>query len=248
MKTPNNESMVLNRFLAMSGICSRRKASDEIKAGIVKVNDIVIKDPAYKVQPKDRVLYKDRSVAIEDKLYIVLNKPEGFVTTVSDEMNRPTVLDILKTKALKKRLFPVGRLDMHTTGLILMTNDGALAQKLSHPKFQISKTYKAVLDQDLTSEDFDKIKAGLKLEDGFVRVDKIFFAKRPNRKKLIVEIHSGKNRIVRRIFKALGYNVTELERIGYAGLTKQALPKGCWRFLDKKEVTMLKKAMTSDCA
>lgn len=242
----NNNSMVLNRFLAMAGVCSRRKAVAEIEAGIVKVNDIVVKDPAYKVQAKDRVLYKDKSIVLEEKEYIVLNKPEGFVTTVSDEMNRATVMDLLQDKRLyKKRLFPVGRLDLHTTGLLLMTNDGALAQQLAHPKFQVSKTYKAVLDQDLTSEDFEKIKAGIKLEDGFVRVDKLFFAKRPNRKKIIVEIHSGKNRIVRRIFKALGYNVTELERIGYAGLTKQALPKGCWRFLNKKEIGMLKNSVTN---
>lgn len=237
METNN---VTLNKYLAMAGISSRRKAISEIKAGCVKINDIVVTDPACRVLPTDRVLYNGKSVKIEEKVYILLNKPEGFVTTVSDELNRPTVFDLIKVKSLNKRLFPVGRLDLHTTGLLLVTNDGDMAQKLSHPKFETLKVYQATLDHDLEYKDFEQIKAGLRLEDGMIRVDKIYFAKKSSKKKLVVEIHSGKNRIVRRIFKALGYNVTSLERIGYAGLVKKGLPKGYWRFLNKKEIAHLK--------
>lgn len=234
------ETMVLNKFLAAAGICSRRKAVEEIKAGAVRVNDHVIVDPAHEVKPTDRVMYQGKRVIQEDKVYLLLNKPEGFVTTVSDELNRPTVLDLINTKEMrKKRLFPVGRLDLHTTGLLLITNDGELAQRLAHPTYQVSKTYKVTLDQPLDPESMRRIQQGIKLEDGFVKADSLYFAKRPNRKRVIVEIHSGKNRIIRRIFKAVGYNVVELERIGYAGLTKQGLPKGCWRPLSKKEVEAL---------
>lgn len=241
MKT-DNESMSLSKFIATAGICSRRKAVEEIKLGYVKVNATVVTDPAFKLKETDKITYKDKKIKIDSKIYLVLNKPEGFVTTVSDELQRQTVIDILSTsKKLKGiRLYPVGRLDMNTTGLLLLTNDGELAQKLSHPSFEISKTYKVVLDQDLSKEGFEKIQHGLRLEDGFIKVDNIYFAKRPGRKKVIVDIHSGKNRIVRRIFKAVGCNVTSLERTAYAGITKQALPTGDWRFLTKKEIQGIK--------
>lgn len=238
----NKDFLTLSKFLALAGEASRRKAAEEIKLGNVKVGGHRVTNPAYKVNQDDVIVYRDKRITLENKTYILLNKPEGFVTTVSDELNRPTIFDIVKGKQLKnKRLYPVGRLDLNTSGLILITNDGDLTQKLSHPKFEVAKIYQATLDQELSSEAFEKIRSGLRLEDGFAKVDKIYFAKRGNRRKLVVEIHSGKNRIVRRIFKALGYNVVRLERIGYAGLTKKGLPLGYWRVLNSREVGMLKK-------
>lgn len=234
------ESIALNRYLAESGVCSRRKAVEEIKSGLVEINGEVVKDPFYKVDPRDKVFYKKNYVYPQQKVYILMNKPEGAVTTVSDEFNRPTVLDLIKDKKIeKKRIFPVGRLDVNTTGLLLLTNDGELAQKLSHPKFGASKTYQVLLDQNLGHEDFVTLKKGVRLHDGFIKPDKIYYPSK-TRKKLVVKIHSGKNRIVRRIFKALGYNVTKLERIEYSGLTKRGLPKGMWRILSPKDLEVIK--------
>src|SRR5579885_141432 len=228
----------LNTFLAHAGVCSRRSAVTLIKEGAVTVNDKVTKDPSYRVKPGDVVKVHEKVIRQEEKVYILLNKPKGYITTASDEKDRKTVLDLL-VGAPQVRLYPVGRLDRNTTGLLVLTNDGELANLLSHPKYEVSKIYLVTLSKGITSSDVEKIAQGIELEDGFIKIDEVDVA--PQTKNCVVGIvlHSGKNRIVRRIFEHLGYEIKKLDRVGYAGLTKKGLPVGQWRYLTTQEVAAL---------
>lgn len=231
--------MQLNKFLAHTGVSSRRNAVELIKSGKVTVNGHIVTEPGYRVKETDMVKVDGKKIKVETKIYILLNKPEGYITTVSDEKGRQTVLDLVKPE-IKQRVYPVGRLDRETTGVLLLTNDGELAQKLAHPKYEIKKTYQVILDKSLTYPDLQKIKEGIRLRDGMVRVDHVGFA--PNKRENVVRVtlHSGKNRIVRRIFESLGYNVLELDRTKFAGITKERVRCGMWRFLTAGEVKLLR--------
>ncbi|KAA9340327.1 rRNA pseudouridine synthase [Adhaeribacter soli] len=228
----------LNRYIANAGICSRREADELIAAGEIRVNGEVITELGYKVQPTDSVQYGKKNLSREKLVYVLLNKPKDFITTTEDPEGRKTVMDLVKN-ASKERIFPVGRLDRNTTGLLLFTNDGELAQKLTHPSHKNSKIYQVELDKPITKDDFQKIVDGLELEDGKAEVDDLALIGNTN-KFLGIEIHIGRNRIVRRIFESLGYEVVTLDRVQYAGLTKKDLPRGNWRFLTEKEVIRLK--------
>jgi 23S rRNA pseudouridine2605 synthase len=228
----------LNRYIANAGVCSRRDADTLIESGEIKVNGKVITEMGYKVQPGDLVKYGNRVLNREKLVYVLLNKPKDFITTTNDPNERKTVMDLVKD-ACDQRIYPVGRLDRNTTGLLLLTNDGELADKLAHPSNEIKKVYQVELDKPLTVEDFDQIKAGLTLEDGPVKVDDLAIVT-PDGMVVGIEIHSGRNRIVRRIFEHLGYEVLKLDRTVYAGLDKKDLPRGNWRFLSEKEVVKLK--------
>ncbi len=238
VEAPKPEEMPLNKFIAHCGICSRRDAAELVKEGKIKVNGKVELQPGYKVQSKDKVAYNDKVLhSQKDLIYILLNKPKNHITTTADPKGRKTVMDLLKgVKAL--RVYPVGRLDRNTTGLLLLTNDGELAQKLSHPKYNIKKVYQVTLDKPLTDAHFDEIVKGLTLEDGKIKVDALAYLEKKN--EIGIEIHSGRNRIVRRIFEHLGYTVDKLDRVMYAGLTKKNIPRGKWRELTSKEVITLK--------
>ncbi len=232
------ELMPLNKYISHSGECSRREAAELVKQGKVKVNGTLITDPGHKVTKEDQVTVAGKKMVLQsDHVYILLNKPKGFITTTDDPEGRRTVMDLVE-EAEADRIFPVGRLDRNTTGLLLMTNDGALAQKLSHPSNSIKKVYQVTLDKNLTKADFEKIANGLELEDGPVNVDEIAMLEEKN--EVGVEIHSGRNRIVRRIFEHLGYQVEKLDRVMYAGLTKKNLPRSNWRYLTEKEIILLK--------
>ena len=231
--------MRLNKYLAHSGVASRRKAAEIIKRGKVTVNGKVVDHPAYEVKPGDVVKYKDKVLKPEkNKVYLLLNKPKDTITSLKDEKGRKTVIDLVKDK-IKERIFPVGRLDYKTTGLLLLTNDGDLAKKLSHPRYQVPKVYEVTLDKPLAKKHLEQIKKGVKLEDGMAYVDWIRIM---DDKGMVVnlEIHSGRNRIVRRIFEHFGYKVKKLDRIYYAGLTKKGLKRGSFRPLTEKEIIMLK--------
>ncbi|SHM25071.1 23S rRNA pseudouridine2605 synthase [Chitinophaga jiangningensis] len=233
--------MPLNKFIAHSGLCSRRKAVDYIREGKVTVNGEVVKEPATKVTAKDNVALLDKKLTIQKNLvYILLNKPKGYITTTDDPEGRRTVMDLIEDAVEEERVYPVGRLDRNTSGLLLLTNDGELAQKLAHPKHNIKKIYQVELDKPLTKADSEKIVAGLTLEDGVAFVDALGYIDPKDKKQVGIEIHSGKNRIVRRIFEHLEYNVEKLDRVMYAGLTKKNLNRGQWRFLTEKEVILLK--------
>lgn len=233
-----NAKMPLNKYLAHCGICSRREAAELVKSGVIKVNGDVVVDPGYKVQDADVVLHLDKEVIVNKGLvYILLNKPKDYITTVEDEKGRKTVMQLVEG-ADADRLFPVGRLDRNTTGLLLITNDGTLAQKLSHPSYKTKKIYHVTLDRPITKADFDKIIEGVTLEDGLAVVDALAHLEKKN--ELGLEIHSGRNRIVRRIFEHLGYVVEKLDRVVYAGLTKKNVPRGRWRYLNEKEIILLK--------
>ncbi|MBQ7552785.1 MAG: RNA-binding S4 domain-containing protein [Bacteroidaceae bacterium] len=236
--TPDDE-IRLNKFLANAGICSRREADEYIQAGVVTVNGEVVTELGTKIKRGDEVKFHDQPVSIERKVYVLLNKPKDCVTTTDDPQARKTVMDIVKG-ACPERIYPVGRLDRNTTGVILLTNDGELASKLTHPKFDKKKIYRVRLDKDLTKEDMDKIAAGVKLEDGEIHADEIAYADDSKKNDIGIEIHSGKNRIVRRIFEHLGYKVTKLDRVFFAGLTKKGLKRGDWRFLTQQEVNFLR--------
>ncbi len=227
--------MSLNKFISHAGICSRRKADVLIKSGKVFVNNQIVKEPFYKVESTDEVIVDGKLIKEEHKVYILLNKPKGYVTTVADEQGRKTVLDLIK--GVSVRLYPVGRLDINTTGVLVLTNDGELTNRLSHPKYEVRKTYLITLDRLLIREDLLKIRNGVKLEDGLLKVDKIFL---PTKSTIEVTLHSGRNRIIRRLFEHLGYKVTTLDRIGYAALSKGSLSIGKWRHLSKIEVSSLK--------
>lgn len=229
----------LNKYIANAGICSRREADDLITAGLVSINDVTITELGTKVNPGDVVKYNGERLRSDKKVYILLNKPRDVVTTSDDPEGRKTILDLVNYRG-KERIFPVGRLDRNTTGVILLTNDGEIAARLTHPKYNQKKIYHVVLDKDIEEEDFKKVVTGLELEDGFIKPDSVQVISPENRKELGIEIHSGRNRIVRRIFEQIGYKVTRLDRVYFAGLTKKNLPKGKWRFLDEREINLLK--------
>ncbi len=230
----------LNKFISNAGVCSRRQADEYIKAGYVTVNDAVVLEMGYKVKPKDIVKFKKKKVQNEKKVYVLLNKPKGYLTTTSDDRERKTVMDLVST-VKDVRLYPVGRLDRNSTGIILLTNDGELAQKLSHPSGEVTKVYQVELDKKLEMKDLHAIREGVLLEDGKANVDQADYTlPRGDDRVVGVELHSGKNRIVRRIFEHLGYEVVKLDRVLYAGLTKKNLPRGKWRFLTEKEIVFLK--------
>ena len=234
------ESYRLNKYVSNAGICSRRKADELIAAGEVEVNGVVVAEPGYKTQPGDKVTYKGKTIKPQEQMiYILMNKPKGVITTMSDEKDRKTIMDILKGK-VTARVYPVGRLDRETTGLLLITNDGDLTKKLSHPSHEVKKIYHITLNKALAESDFVKIKTGLTLEDGIIKVDGISYVKDAQANEIGITIHSGRNRIVRRIFESLGYEVTHLDRVYYGGLTKKDLPRSRIRFLTKQEIIMLK--------
>ena len=236
--TPSTEPIRLNRYIANAGICSRREADKLIAAGEIKVNGKTVTELGLKVGPEDKVIYQGKELKREKPVYVLLNKPKGFITTTDDPQNRKTVMDLVKTAA-EERIYPVGRLDRNTTGLLLLTNDGDLAEKLAHPSNNVKKIYKVDLDKRLTKDDFLKIESGITLEDGEVQVDKLAVLTN-DYKTLGLEIHLGRNRIVRRIFEHLGYEVVKLDRVMYANLDKLNLQRGKWRFLTEKEVIRLK--------
>lgn len=233
--------MQLNKFLAHAGVCSRRNAVSLIESGQVRVNTALIKEPYYQVAPEDRVYIADRPVKLERKYYVLLNKPKDCVTTLSDELGRCTVRDIIGPK-IKERIYPVGRLDRGTTGVLILTNDGALAQKLAHPRSNVQKVYHVVLDRFFEHTDLANLRRGIKLEDGFIKPDNVGYTKDKSRAHVSITLHSGKNRVVRRVFEKMGYKVIKLDRICFAGLTKRGLPVGAWRFLEAHEIAMLQKA------
>lgn len=231
----------LNRYLANAGICSRREADKLIESGSVSINGKVVTELGTKVGPNDKVQFGGETLSREKPRYILLNKPKDYLTTSSDPHNRRTVMSLVE-HACHERIYPVGRLDRNTTGLLLFTNDGEMAKKLMHPKFQTKKIYHVYLDKNLTKNDFLKIAEGLELDDGFIRPDGLaYVADVDDKKQVGIELHSGKNRIVRRIFEHLGYKVVKLDRVFYAGLTKKDLPRGKWRFLTEKEIILLKR-------
>ena len=230
----------LNKYIANAGMCSRREADDYIVSGVVKVNGVVITELGFRINPVDLVQFDGQRLTTERKVYLLLNKPKDYITTADDPEGRKTVLDLLKG-ACKERVYPVGRLDRNTSGLLILTNDGDLTKKLTHPKFGIKKIYNVTLDKNIKQEDLDKLVEGLELEDGKSHFDTIYYLGQAFAKnQLVVELHSGKNRIIRRMFEHLGYEVAGLDRTSFAGLTKKDLPRGKWRNLSEKEVGMLK--------
>ncbi len=238
-KTDKENNLIrLNKYIANSGICSRREADKLIEAGAVKVNGEVVSTLGYKVKPTDVVEVEGQKIKNEKKVYLLLNKPKDYITTTNDPQNRKTVMHLI-AGACKERVFPVGRLDRQTTGLLLFTNDGELADKLMHPKSRVPKLYHVTLNKNFSVNDFEKLAAGIELEDGFIKPDVLSYVE-GSKKELGIEIHSGRNRIIRRIFEHLGYDVVKLDRVMYAGLTKKNLPRGKWRFLTEKEVQYLK--------
>jgi 23S rRNA pseudouridine2605 synthase len=234
-----DEKIRLNKFMANAGLCSRREADEFIQQGLVKVNGQVVTELGTKISHDDTVEYDEKVVALESKCYILLNKPKDCVTTSDDPNGRTTVLDLVKG-ACNERIYPVGRLDRNTTGVLLLTNDGDLASKLTHPKYVKKKIYHVWTDKDIAEEDMQRIADGIELEDGPIHADAISYATETDRNQAGIEIHSGRNRIVRRIFESLGYHVTKLDRVYFAGLTKKNLPRGRWRYLTQEEVNFLK--------
>ena len=234
-----NEPIRLNKFLSNAGVCSRREADEFIQEGVVQVNGQVVTELGTKITRQDTVLFKDQPVQIESKVYIILNKPKNCVTTSDDPQERLTVMDLVKN-ACQERIYPVGRLDRNTTGVLLLTNDGDLASKLTHPSFKKKKIYHVWLDKNVSIEDMEKIANGLELEDGEIHADAISYASEDDKSQVGIEIHSGRNRIVRRIFESLGYHVVKLDRVYFAGLTKKNLGRGKWRYLNEREVNALR--------
>ena len=234
-----NEPIRLNKFLANAGVCSRREADEFITAGVVSVNGQVVTELGTKIKRGDEVKFHDQAVSIERKIYVLLNKPKDTVTTSDDPQARRTVMDLVKG-ACGERIYPVGRLDRNTTGVLLLTNDGDLASKLTHPKYLKKKIYHVHLDKNLTKADMEQIAAGIELEDGEIHADAISYTDENKKDDVGIEIHSGKNRIVRRIFESLGYKVVKLDRVYFAGLTKKGLRRGDWRYLTEQEVNYLR--------
>ena len=230
----------LNRYIANAGICSRRKADELIQAGVVSVNGEVVSELGTKVDPsKDLIRYNGETLKRERMVYVLLNKPKDYITTTDDPQERRTVMELVE-KASRERIYPVGRLDRNTTGLLLMTNDGALAEKLSHPKSNITKLYQVELNKNLVQGDLNKISFGLELEDGPIKPDAVSYVQGGSKKEIGIQIHSGRNRVVRRIFEHLGYEVVKLDRVVYGSLTKKDLTRGRWRYLEEKEIVQLK--------
>ena len=234
-----NEPIRLNKFLANAGVCSRREADEFIQAGVVTVNGTVVTELGSKVLRTDEVKFHDQPVSMEKKVYVLLNKPKDYVTTSDDPQQRKTVMDLVKG-ACSERIYPVGRLDRNTTGVLLLTNDGDLASKLTHPKFLKKKIYHVYLDRNVTAHDMQQIAEGVMLDDGEIKADEVQYADAVDKKQVGIEIHSGKNRIVRRIFESLGYKVVKLDRVQFAGLTKKNLRRGDWRYLTEEEVDRLR--------
>jgi len=235
-----DNTMPLNKYIAHSGICSRRDAAEMVKLGKVKVNGKVVMEPGHKVSVKDEVIVNSKKIQLEKNLvYILLNKPKDYLTTSDDPTGRKTVLDLVKN-ATNERIYPVGRLDRNTSGVLLLTNDGDLSQKMTHPSNEVKKIYSVTLNKPLEKKDFEKILKGLVLDDGPAKVDVLAYADAKDHTQVGVEIHSGKNRIVRRIFEHLGYDVKNLDRVMFGGLTKKNVDRGKWRFLNEKEVRELK--------
>src|SRR6188508_3246041 len=236
----STELMPLNKYISHAGVSGRREAAEIVKKGIVKVNGKVVTEPGHKISPKDEVVVNGKKIFLSKNLvYILLNKPKDYITTTDDPQGRKTVLQLTKM-ATTERIYPVGRLDRNTSGVLLLTNDGELTQKLSHPSYNITKVYEAKLDKSLTKADFDKILSGVKLEDGEIKADSLAYADAKDKSIIGIEIHSGRNRIVRRIFEHLGYDVKGLDRVLYANLSKNNVDRGKWRFLSEKEVRLLK--------
>jgi 23S rRNA pseudouridine2605 synthase len=235
-----NESQTirLNKYIAQSGVCSRREADELIKSGLIKVNSKVITEMGYQVKPEDKVHHGKKLLSKERLVYILLNKPKDFITTTDDPQERKTVMQLV-SNACSERIYPVGRLDRNTTGVLLLTNDGELSKKLTHPSYQIGKIYQVELNKPIEEEHFSRIKEGIELEDGLIKVDDIAILD-PSNLALGVEIHSGKNRIVKRIFESFGYEVSKLDRVMFAGLTKKNLQRSKWRFLKDREIVKLK--------
>jgi 23S rRNA pseudouridine2605 synthase len=229
-------TMQLSKYLTQAGVCSRRKAAELIKSGCVTVNGTIITQPWHKVPDDHAVKVHNRVIRLEKKIYIILNKPKGYISTVSDEHGRKTVLDLVKPH-IKERLYPIGRLDYDTTGLLLLTNDGNLAQQLAHPKYQVKKVYRAILDRPITQADAQLIQKGIHLPDGFVKVDYLDYS--PRSKSALVTLHSGKYRVIKRLFARVGYHVLALERIQYAHLSARGMPVGSWKFLSEKDIKKL---------
>jgi len=235
----SDEQVRLNKYIANTGLCSRREADDFIKAGQVTVNGAVVSELGSKILPTDEIRFNGELLKEERKVYILLNKPKDFVTTLDDPNARKTVVDLIKG-ACRERIYPVGRLDRQTTGVLLLTNDGEMTKMLTHPKYEKKKIYEVALDKKIVRDDMNKILEGFELEDGFIKADNLDYSREDDPKVVGIEIHSGKNRVVRRIFEHVGYKVTKLDRVYFAGLTKKGLQRGQWRFLSDKEVNMLK--------
>jgi 23S rRNA pseudouridine2605 synthase len=236
----SNQQMPLNKFIAHCGVCARREAAEIVKKGLVKVNGTLITEPGHKVTPEDDVRVNGKKIFLAKNLvYILLNKPKDYITTTNDPQERKTVLDIIGN-ATPERVYPVGRLDRNTSGVLLLTNDGELAQKLTHPSNEVKKIYAVTLDKPLDKKDYEQIVKGVNLEDGIAKVDAIAYTDSNDRTQIGIEIHSGRNRIVRRIFEHLRYDVRSLDRVMFAGLTKKNIQRGKWRFLNEKEIRLLK--------
>jgi len=229
----------LNKYIANSGICSRREADELISAGVVMVNGKVVTELGTKVSRSDKVQYDNQTIRNERHVYVLLNKPKGYITTTDDPFDRKTVMALV-SDACKERIYPVGRLDRNTTGLLMLTNDGDLAKKLTHPRHNVKKVYHVELDKALSKADMMKIAEGVELEDGTARVDDIAYEEGASKREVGIELHLGKNRIVRRIFESLGYEVVKLDRVIFAGLTKKDLPRGKWRFITEQELNYLR--------
>ncbi len=234
-----DEEIRLNRFIANAGICSRREADELIAGGDITVNGKVVTELGAKVRKNDKVTYKGKLLDAEKKVYILLNKPRGYVTTLEDPHAEHTVMELI-SDACEERVYPVGRLDKDTSGVLLFTNDGELAKKLTHPSFEKKKIYHVILTKEFTEEHMEQVKKGIELEDGFIAADAVDYVDQADKTQVGIEIHSGKNRIVRRIFEHLGYHVARLDRVVFAGLTKKNLSRGKWRFLSPREVAFLK--------
>ncbi|MBK6937959.1 MAG: rRNA pseudouridine synthase [Chitinophagaceae bacterium] len=240
LRAQTSELMPLNKYIAHSGVTARREAADMVKKGLVKVNGELVTEPGHKVSSKDDVRVNGKKIFLAKNLvYILLNKPKDYITTTDDPQKRKTVLDLIRN-ATKERIYPVGRLDRNTSGVLLLTNDGELAQKLTHPSNEVKKVYHVTLNKSLEKKDFDQVLKGVVLEDGPASVDVLAYADSKDKTQIGVEIHSGRNRIVRRIFESLGYDVKNLDRVIFAGLTKKNVERGKWRFLNEKEVRELK--------
>lgn len=238
MKT-EDESVRLNKYIAASGICSRREADQLIQTGLVSVNGKIITEMGVKVNPQDVVRYNNEKIKSERLVYILINKPKDFITTVKDPYAKRTVLDLTRN-ACRERIYPVGRLDKNTTGVLLLTNDGKLTKALTHPSYNKAKIYQVTLDKSLSKDHFRQILDGIELEDGKIQADALSYTDVTDKKRIGIEIHSGRNRIVRRIFEHFGYRIRKLDRVYFAGLTKKGLTRGKWRFLTEQEITMLK--------
>lgn len=234
-----SEEIRLNKFISNSGLCSRREADEYIKTGLIKVNGKIVTELGTKVKLNDDIRYNDERIKSERLVYILLNKPKDYITTLKDPFAKKTVMHLVQN-ACKERIYPVGRLDRNTTGVLLLTNDGDLTKKLTHPSHNKMKVYNVTLDKSLTKQDFNLILEGIRLEDGLIAADNLSYIDNSDKSQIGIELHSGKNRIVRRIFNSLGYNVKKLDRVYFAGLTKKGVQRGAWRFLMEKEITMLK--------